>query len=215
VHAFKLIGMLLDAHINLKTIDIVPLLYSPKMVRLPLPSSSLAAAHLQLTELCTRFCRSYWTMSRRQRRYWPQASLALVPASSRLADLRRARTAFSPATHCVYAIAVQEYTRSANSVHTIHPQCDYCDDPARLSLLQHSMLCCTCCPRAAVDLRVYAPRAQNMTEEQDTEAEKPKPHSCSAKSTVPPSSGKAFLLIHSSLQHILEAVQERSRVYPA
>jgi hypothetical protein len=34
VHAFKLIGMLLDAHINLKTIDIVPLLYSPKMVRL-------------------------------------------------------------------------------------------------------------------------------------------------------------------------------------
>ena len=39
VHAFKLIGMLLDAHINLKTIDIVPLLYSPKMVRLPLPSS--------------------------------------------------------------------------------------------------------------------------------------------------------------------------------
>ena len=35
-----------------------------------------------------------------------------------------------------------------------------------------------------------------MTEEQDTEAEKPKPHFCSAKSTVPPSSGKAILLIH-------------------
>ena len=35
MHAFQLIGMLLDAHINLKTIDIVPLLYSPKMVRLP------------------------------------------------------------------------------------------------------------------------------------------------------------------------------------
>ena len=34
MHASKLIGMLLDAHINLKTIDIVPLLYSPKMVRL-------------------------------------------------------------------------------------------------------------------------------------------------------------------------------------
>ena len=49
MHAFKLIGMLLDAHINLKTIDIVPLLYSPKMVRLSLPSSRLAAAHLHAT----------------------------------------------------------------------------------------------------------------------------------------------------------------------
>ena len=114
MHAFKLIGMLLDAHINLKTIDIVPLLYSPKMVRLPLPSTAASRLHtcMQLTELCTRFCRSYWTMLRRRRRYWPQTSLALVPASSRLADLRRARTAFSSATHCVYAIAVQEYTRS-------------------------------------------------------------------------------------------------------
>ena len=132
MHAFKLIGMLLDAHINLKTIDIVPLLYSPKMVRLPLPSSSLAAAHLQLTELCTRFCRSYWTMSRRQRRYWPQASLALVPASSRLADLRRARTAFSPATHCVYAVAVQEYTHAAQTqfIPYTPTQCNYCDDAA-------------------------------------------------------------------------------------
>jgi len=34
--------MLLDAHINVKTIDIVPLLYSPKLVRLPSPSSRLA-----------------------------------------------------------------------------------------------------------------------------------------------------------------------------
>ena len=42
MHAFKLIGMLLDAHIDLKTIDIVPLLFSPKMVRLSLPSSRLA-----------------------------------------------------------------------------------------------------------------------------------------------------------------------------
>ena len=45
VHAFKLIGMLLDAHINLKTIDIVPLLYSPKMVRLPLPSTAASRLH--------------------------------------------------------------------------------------------------------------------------------------------------------------------------
>ena len=120
MHAFKLIGMLLDAHINLKTIDIVPLLYSPKMVRLPLPAAaSRLHTCMQLTELCTRFCRSYWTMSGRQRRYWPQASLALVPASSRLADFRRARTVFSPATHCVYAIAVQEYTqRKRSSYHT-------------------------------------------------------------------------------------------------
>ena len=51
MHASKLIGMLLDAHINLKTIDIVPLLYSPKMVRLPFcpASSRLAAAHLHAT----------------------------------------------------------------------------------------------------------------------------------------------------------------------
>jgi hypothetical protein len=34
VLAFKLTGMLLDAHMNLMTIDIVRLLYSPKMVRL-------------------------------------------------------------------------------------------------------------------------------------------------------------------------------------
>ena len=78
VHAFKLIGMLLDAHMNLMTIDIVRLLYSPKMVRLPSPSSRLAAAYLQcmqLTQLCTHFCRSYWTISRRCRRYcWLQAS---------------------------------------------------------------------------------------------------------------------------------------------
>ena len=101
-------------------------------------------------------------------------------------------------------------TRSANAVHTIHPQCD----EAFLTAAQHAvlhMLCCTCCPRAAVDLRVYAPRAQKLTEEQDTEAEKPKPHSCSAKSTVPPSSGKAILLIHSSLQHALEAVREQAK----
>ncbi len=36
VHAFKLTGMLLDAHMNLMTIDIVRLLFSPKMVRLSL-----------------------------------------------------------------------------------------------------------------------------------------------------------------------------------
>ena len=78
VHAFKLIGILLDAHMNLMTIDIVRLLYSPKMVRLPSPSSRLAAAYLQcmqLTQLCTHFCRSYWSISRRCRRYcWLQAS---------------------------------------------------------------------------------------------------------------------------------------------
>ena len=49
MHAFKLIGMLLDAHMNLMTIDIVRLLYSPKMVRLPSPSSRLAAAYLHAT----------------------------------------------------------------------------------------------------------------------------------------------------------------------
>ena len=41
VHAFKLIGMLLDAHMNLMTIDIVRLLYSPEMVRLyPRPAAA-------------------------------------------------------------------------------------------------------------------------------------------------------------------------------
>jgi hypothetical protein len=45
VHAFKLIGMLLDAHINLKTIDIVPLLFSPKMVRLSLPAAASRGKH--------------------------------------------------------------------------------------------------------------------------------------------------------------------------
>ena len=49
MHAFKLIGMLLDAHMNLMTIDIVRLLYSPKMVRLPSPSSRLVAAYLHAT----------------------------------------------------------------------------------------------------------------------------------------------------------------------
>ena len=53
MHADKLTGMLLDAHILVKTIDVVPLLYSPKMVRLPSPSSRLAQ-QLQLTQLCTR-----------------------------------------------------------------------------------------------------------------------------------------------------------------
>ena len=53
MHTDKLTGMLLDAHIIVKTIDIVPLLYSPKMVRLPSPSSRLAQ-RLQLTQLCTR-----------------------------------------------------------------------------------------------------------------------------------------------------------------
>ena len=92
MHAFKLIGMLLDAHINLKTIDIVPLLYSPKMVRLPLPAAaSRLHTCMQLTELCTSSCRSYWTMSRRRRRYWPQASLALVPTQGQLKRLQAKR----------------------------------------------------------------------------------------------------------------------------
>ena len=79
------------------------------------------------------------------------------------------------------------------------------------------MLCCTCCPRAAVDLRVYAPRAQKLTEEQDTKAEKPKPHFCSAKSTVPPSSVKAILLIYplACSTYWGQCESEQNRVYSA
>ena len=53
VHAFKLIGILLDAHMNLMTIDIVRLLYSPKMVRLyPRPA---AASRLHTCMQLTQF----------------------------------------------------------------------------------------------------------------------------------------------------------------
>ena len=53
VHAFELTGMLLDAHMNLTTIDIVRLLYSPKMVRLyPRPA---AASRLHTCMQLTQF----------------------------------------------------------------------------------------------------------------------------------------------------------------
>ena len=53
MHAFKLTGMLLDAHMNLMTIDIVRLLYSPKMVRLyPRPA---AASRLHTCMQLTQF----------------------------------------------------------------------------------------------------------------------------------------------------------------
>ena len=53
VHAFKLTGMLLDAHMNLMTIDIVRLLFSPKMVRLyprPAAASRPHTCIMQLTQ---------------------------------------------------------------------------------------------------------------------------------------------------------------------
>jgi hypothetical protein len=53
VHAFQLTGMLLDAHMNLMTIDIVPLLFSPKMVRLHPRPAAASRSHtcMQLTQL--------------------------------------------------------------------------------------------------------------------------------------------------------------------
>ena len=64
VHAFKLTGMLLDAHMNLMTIDIVRLLYSPKMVRLYPGPAAASRSHTcvqltQLTILTSARCRSY------------------------------------------------------------------------------------------------------------------------------------------------------------
>ena len=51
VHAFKLIGMLLDAHMNLMTIDIVRLLDSPEMVRLyPRPAAASRPHTCMLTQ---------------------------------------------------------------------------------------------------------------------------------------------------------------------
>ena len=135
MHAFKLIGMLLDAHINLKTIDIVPLLYSPKMVCLPLPSSRLAAAHLHATHRVVHAFLPQLLDNVKEAKEVLAASLASSgPSVESLGGFEaRAYRFFSCHPLCIYAIAVQEYTRSANAVHTIHPQCDYCDDAARLS----------------------------------------------------------------------------------
>jgi len=56
-----------------------------------------------------------------------------------------------------------------------------------------------------------------LTEEQDTKAEKPKSHLCSAKSTVPPSSVKAILLIYplACSTYWGQCESEQNRVYSA
>ena len=64
VHAFKLIGMLLDAHMNLMTIDIVRLLDSPEMVRLYTPAQQpprgrTLACSRKAYHLTRARCRSY------------------------------------------------------------------------------------------------------------------------------------------------------------
>ena len=64
VHAFKLIGMLLDAHMNLMTIDIVRLLDSPEMVRLYTPAQQpprgrTLACSRKAYHLTRVRCRSY------------------------------------------------------------------------------------------------------------------------------------------------------------
>ena len=193
MHAFKLIGMLLDAHINLKTIDIVPLLYSPKMVRLSLPSSRLAAAHLHATHRVVHA-------------FLPQ----LLDNVKEAKEILAANLASSgPSVESLGGFEARAYR-----FFSCHPLCGW--QLTEWHAVLH-MLCCTCCPRAAVDLRVYAPRAQKLTEEQDTKAEKPKPHFCSAKSTVPPSSVKAILLIYplACSTYWGQCESEQNRVYSA
>ena len=149
MHAFKLIGMLLDAHINLKTIDIVPLLYSPKMVRLSLPSSRLAAAHLHATHRVVHAFLPQLLDNVREAKEVLAASLASSgPSVKSLGGFEaRAYRFFSCHPLCI--------RNCSAGVHAAQTQfIPYTHSATRLSLLQHSMLCCICCAAHAAHARL-------------------------------------------------------------